>query len=854
MRSDPHKSIRIHSATPRIFCDKSALSAAELKLLKSYAQSHALELLAVEEFRNAVFLKYGFRRLGTIVGFNLPFDLSRIAIGHGSARRDMRGGFSFDLTGNPADPRVRVKHLNSRAALITFGILGEQEDYRSWRRRGERVPAFRGHFVDLKTLASALFSRRDSLKSLAQHLKTRTQKHEAETHGRVSLKYIEYARADVQVTWECYRELKSRYAEHQLSRSPDRILSEASLGKAYLQQMGIKPLLACDPNFSRARFGEILCAYYGGRAEVRIRREISEVLCCDFKSMYPTVNALMGLWEFVIAQGMSIEDTTAETQRLLNNITLEDLQRPDSWRKLRTLAQVVPDEIALPTRAEYNEKTYTIGLNHLSASEPLWFTLSDLIAARLLTGRTPRILMALSYTPGQRQCDLKATQILGRSDFEIDPAKGDFFTRLIDLRDVAKASGDPVEKALKIIANSTSYGIFIEDNRDDAPKPEPLSVFGPNGEQVKISTRAIEHPGRYFHPLLGVLITGAARLMLAIAERVTLNLGLEWAFCDTDSLAIARPAGMSRAECQRTTKQVVDWFSPLNPYTKPGSILKIEAVNNGIDSDAIEPLYAFPISAKRYALFNIAKGGSPIIRKASAHGLGHLVDPYPESQSPTDIPPPPVSLKEIGVRRWQYDFWYKIIEAALRGHPDYVPLDWHPAFRRPAAIRYMASSPQLLNWMARWNEGKPYEQQIRPFGFLLAFIPRKGLYSEFSEDLLDEPTLGRPPKGDDYAPIAPYETDPALALGNVFDRITGGPVRPDELKTYAEVLRQYHLSPEAKFENGDFLDHGRTERRYVVATGLVWIGKEANRIGESGEPDPIQSPVQELTRKMHARL
>jgi hypothetical protein len=81
----------------------------------------------------------------------------------------------------------------------------------------------------------------------------------------------------------------------------------------------------------------------------------------------------------------------------------------------------------------------------------------------------------------------------------------------------------------------------------------------------------------------------------------------------------------------------------------------------------------------------------------------------------------------------------------------------------------------------------------------------------------------------------------------VFDRVTGKPVQPEQLKTYAEVLEQYHLSPEDKFENGQFLDRGRTERRHVVATGFVWIGKEANRVAESGEADPIWSAVEEFT-------
>lgn len=836
-----------------VFFDAATPTVDEATVLRDYCRSRRLELITVAEFRAHVFLKYGYTRLATIVGFNLPFDISRIAVDHGSARREMRGGFRFDLTGKADDPPVRVKHLSPRAALIDFGIPLQQETPRAWRKRGNRVPAHRGHFVDVKTLASALLSRRFTLQGLGAYLKTTTQKHETNEHGVITKAYLDYARADVQVTWECFCKLKAHYDEHRLTKNPDRMLSEASIGKAYLQRMGIKPLLGCDPSFPREWFAEIFCAYYGGRAEVRNRRVACEVLYCDFKSMYPTVNSLMGLWAFVIGHGMTVKDTTGETRAFLEAVTLKDLQRPETWKKLCTLVHLKPQGDILPVRCKYADQAFTIGLNHLTTSEPLWYTLADCIVSKLLTGRCPRIDKALTYSPGRVQEGLAPTKILGRDDFEIDPTTSDFFTRLVDLRDEAKAQKNPAEKALKIIANSTSYGIFIEVNRDDAPKAEPLAVFGPNGEQLKIATRAIEDPGRYFNPLLGVLITGAARLMLGIAEKRTLDLGLDWAFCDTDSLAIVRPKAMIRKEFHRWARDVIAWFAPLNPYRQPGSVLKVEDLNYGIGSDRMEPLYCFAISAKRYALFNLGKRGQPVLRKASAHGLGHLLDPYPEADCPQDAPPPSAPLKEIGVRRWQYDFWYRIVETALQGRPNDVPLDWHPALQRPAGIRYSASSPQLLNWVARWNEGRLYEEQIRPFGFLLSFMPRMGLFGPFSATQLEKSGPGRPPKTGELAPIAPYDSDPARALSKVFDRLTGKPVRPDQLKTYVEVLAQYHLSCEDKFENGQFLDRGRTERRHVVATGFVWIGKEANRVGESGEADPIRSTVEEYASVMTGR-
>jgi hypothetical protein len=829
-----------------IFCDLSAITADEEALLTNYATLRKLRMLTVGTFRSEVFLKYGYTRCGTIVGFNLPFDLSRIAIDHGPARRTMRGGFSFEMTRHGEDPRVRVKHLSPKAALIDFATPGDQETAGGMRNRGLRVHAYRGHFVDVKTAAAAILSGRFSLESLASHLVTQTQKHKTDEHGTLTPAYLDYARADVQVTWECYSELCHRYHDHGLKRSIDRLLSEASIGKAYLQEMGIRPFLACDPTFSRERFGEILCAYYGGRAEVRNRRVIWEVLYCDFKSMYPTVNSLMGLWEFVISNGVVIEDTTEDTQRFLEGITLEDLQRPAIWRKLCTIVRVTPNEDIFPVRAEYDEVTKTIGINCLTTKEPLWFTLADCILAKLLTGKCPTIEKAQSYRPGSRQSELKPIRILGESDFAIDPNSEDFFKRLIDLRDEAKANRDSVEKTLKIIANSTSYGIFIEVTRDDAPKSELLDVFGPNGECKCVHTKALEQPGRYFHPLLGVLITGAARLMLGIAELKTKEFGLDWVFCDTDSLAIARPQSISRNEFRKRTMQIIGWFKPLNPYRKSESILKMEGINYGIGRKELEALYCFAISAKRNVLFNLDSKEQPIIRKASAHGLGNLIDPYDDADASPHIPKPKVPLAEIGVHRWHYDLWLKIIEAAIDGHPDQVSIDWHLALSSPAAMRYSASSPPLLNWVAQWNEGKPYEEQIRPFNFLLSFMPRKGIFGPFCVTSIDESRRGRPLKAYDLAPIAPYNSDPQRALEEVFDRVTGHSISPGQLKTYAEVLAQYHLSSEDKFANGQFLDRGRTIRRHVVATGFVWIGKEANQVGESGEAHPLVSAAQQF--------
>lgn len=823
------------------------LPEADLDVIRSYAKIHNLEVLTLARFNKDVVIDLCYRANGTLVGFNLPFDISRIAIEWGVARDHMRGGFSFKINLYKSEPAIRVKHLSSTAALIDWAAPGKQMTGRGMRNRDMEVPLYRGSFVDLRTLASALLTGKFSLKSLAEKLKTKTQKLETSDHGEaLNFAYLDYARADVQTTWECYQELAKRYAEFGLSAPIGRILSEASLGKALLGKMGIRPLLSDGwAKVDLANFGRLIATYFGGRAEVRIRRQPVEVIHTDFKSMYPTNNALLGLHRFLTADGYETYDATDEVRQFLDGLTLDQLQDKATWLKLTAIVEIIPDHDLVPVRAPYSGKgkPHTIGLNYLSADRPVWYALPDIAVSALATGRLPRIIRAIGFRPGPKQTGLSPVALMGRNECVLDPAAADMFTAIINMRDRAKAAKDPIEKHLKILANSTGYGVYAEIIRDDAPNPEPLTIYGPDGAPRTEQSRALEEPGRYYHPLLAAMITSAARLMLACAELVAQKEGLGWAFCDTDSLAIAKPDGMARVEFETRVRRVIEWFEPLNPYAKPGSILQMEDVNFDAETDEMIPLYCLAISAKRYALFNIDPENRPIIRKASAHGLGHLMEPYGADEPAPGIPEPVCDLGKIGVKRWQYDLWHHIIKAALDGHPNQVLLDYHPKLNEPGLMRYSATSPALLRWMGKYNDGRAYSAQVKPFGFMVAPTAQGEAFCEPVIEAVDVIQRGRPAKRKIPKPIAPFERDPALAAASAFDRETGEPVPLNTLKSYADVLRFYHLSPEEKFENGGPRDQGLTRRRHVVATDVVLIGKEANKVGEFGEGDPTTGTI-----------
>ena len=832
--------VRDHGALIKegLFFDPKVMGEDEFGFLKQYAEDRDLWIGDVSLFREAVFLRVGYHAGAMIIGFNLPFDLARIAIRETEARGNMRGGFSLILDEDPTVPNVRVKHLSARAALIDFAKPAEQTDGRGMRNRGFKTKTNRGEFLDVKTLAAALLSKSFSLAGLCKELDVENGKQKTDEHGGpLTDAYIEYARADVQATWECFVALSAKFDGFGLSASASNILSEASIGKATLSEMGVKPLLNCCPDHPRETFGTIMATYFGGRAEIRIRKQVSEVILTDFKSMYPTVNALMGLWRFIVADGYEQFETTDETQGLLDSIDLSDLRRAETWKNLHTLVQLKPNDDVLPLRTQYSkpyDKTrdnLTIGLNHVTSEESMWYAVSDVIASKLQTGRTPQIERAVTFQPGPIQGGLKTFNLFNNPDYQIDPRKDDLFTKLINLRDLTPKS-KPENKALKILANSTCYGILVEVLRDNAPKPEPIVVYGPDGRNTQTVSVAIEEPGKYFHPLLATLITSAARLMLSITERLAKDQGLGWAFCDTDSLALSRPGDMTQGDFQQRVREIVDWFAGLNPYDKQGSILQIEDVNFDPNSNDLEPLYCYAVSAKRYALFNLTDE-LPVIRKASAHGLGHLLPPYTG-------PLPQLELGNIGVILWQHDVWQAIIRAALAGQPNQVNYDYHPALKLPAFQRYGATSPAILRWMKRFNEGKPYVERVKPFGFMMAPMARTGAFADAQCDrIIMTVSRGAPKKTKRAKPITTFERDPLRAAELVVDRETGDRVQKNDLKTASEALANYHLSTEDKFENGGPWDCGPTRRRHVQVTNAVLIGKEANKVGKAGEIDPV---------------
>ena len=252
---------------------------------------------------------------------------------------------------------------------------------------------------------------------------------------------------------------------------------------------------------------------------------------------------------------------------------------------------------------------YQVALNHLYASsddpkDGLWYALPDLAASVLLTGQVPTIVDAFAIKARGTLSSLR--KITLRGTVPIDPATQDFFRTVIEER--KRLAANPalsdeerkrLDKALKVLANATSYGIFAEMRREEALKDVPVTCYGIDPEPFTCKVRNPERPGEYCFPPLASLITAAARLMLALLERCVTDLGGTYAMEDTDSMAVVAAQRGGLIECDGGTHRkagkaaikALSWpqvaaiarrFEALNPYDRtaiPGSVLKIEDDN-----------------------------------------------------------------------------------------------------------------------------------------------------------------------------------------------------------------------------------------------------------------------------------
>ena len=183
------------------------LADADIATLQAYVQSHApvhpkrrqpeLALQSRRTFVNGVFSK-AIRDGALIVGFNLPFDLTRLAIGVGAPRGNpmFRGGFSVPLferivaglrpRENQYRPRALLKAIDSKRSLMGVTL------WKDAPKVGGKLDVRKlGSLLDLRALVFALTGASHSLNSAATAFGLPLRKLPVLAHGVITADYVD---------------------------------------------------------------------------------------------------------------------------------------------------------------------------------------------------------------------------------------------------------------------------------------------------------------------------------------------------------------------------------------------------------------------------------------------------------------------------------------------------------------------------------------------------------------------------------------------------------------------------------------------------------------------------------------
>ena len=777
-----------------IFYEPAEVTEEERLLLEVASQQKMIKLITREEFVEKL-VDYVLYKRAICVGHNLVFDISRLCVGVGYCRGRYNGGFSLKLSKNPIIPRIKTTRINERKVLLRFG-------------KSLTGPNFGGHFLDTQILASAVLdTKRISLNDLAQKLNIPEQKKSVTEHGKITPEYIDYNLQDVRLTYLVFEKLKEKYEGFGLPLPLTKVISGASIGKEFLQQMGVQPFRKQNPDFSSEILGWCMSAFYGGRCEVRMRKTPTKTTVLDFSSMYPSICHNMKLQQLMIATKTEVRKVNA--QKMLDEIKLEDLYSPSIWSTFRIICKIKPDGDCLPVRSDYDKKTLNVGINYLTSEESFYYFLPDLIYSKLVTGKAPKIEDAWEFVSIGKQDSLRPIKIFG---IDVDPRKQDVIHELVVQRNKLKEINEAQAQGLKILANATSYGIFVELNPEK--EPSKLNIFS----RKTLSVNGFhEKPGEHFNPVIGGLIVSGSRLLLGMIEVELAKMGKEYYACDTDSMFVP----------PETAKELQEKFESLSPYQRDIYTHEKGAERGHIyllKSEATD-IWFYGVSSKRYVLFEKTGRKLKILdqegkRGYKLHGLGYILNPFGKGVD------------------WHKQFW----EDGLKLHYHLLS---EQDIREKYGNYYCISQLTVSSWdiYKRFrfvNKGKPFREQIKPFNFmLLGFGSQK-----------------------EIKPLAPFSKNYQEIVHQSFiDYKTGQMLSGIEyFQNLADVFFSYFNHREAKLDG----DTGLLQKKRIVSNVIIYIGKEGRDLDtQMAQKSPISiyrskeellERFQKMTEKEAGRL
>jgi hypothetical protein len=820
----------------------------DYRTVLEYGKQHNLPVLTGREFVEEVF--YPEADKGTvIVGFNLPFDLSRLASAdpdrlqprnqrkaYTVSRGKHRDTFTLRLSPNPALPDIRIKPLSAHGAMIEF--IGSK---RARRKR------FSGRFLDLHTAVFALAGEAHSLRSAGRALGAKIIKQEepAEHGSAITAAYLDYLVRDVKATaalLDRILEIYDRYPfatyDPEYSQKPEdtpltKLYSPGSVAKAFLRKMNVSPSLPAQKAPPEYR-GYAISAFYGGRFECTLRKVLAPVVTLDYSSQYPTVYTIMQLHNLAIAAEYEIvrchEEAIALCERIRRNPDL--LLDRNIWASLVVFVKVSPHEDYLPVRAAFSGDASNVNICVTTVSAggdvSLWYSMADIAASVLETGKAPRILDAFRVVPTSRQI-LNTIEFAG---VRLDPHDPNLIAEIVAHRKRVEKENPALAWGLKILANCATYGILSETDPElfnHADEKRTLNILW-SDQTTYDAIGETEHLGRFANPFIASHVTAGGRLLLAIAEKLLRQRGCCVAWVATDSMTVVTTQAAAgvygtpdwvkipapseeqlrerygvRPATHEDIAYVQNAVNMLNPYPRDviPQLLKREDVKCG---------WGYSISPNRYCI--IGRDGE--LKHWTEHGLGALITPNGESL---------------------HDFARTLWIAVLT---DETPLEWE---------RTLARRKVPIRTPTEWKLIREYYPDVTPFNFLQRVKPAwvlgnrrltgewRALYAPFRDT--DKASLKltwiakRPDGTTANVKVKPAEPED---LGTISYNFIPVETLYSLCRSFANHTDPRMITPQGEMVRGNTAGVLRTQP--LLIKGVYPIGREHNRLEDEADDLP----------------
>jgi len=827
-----------------------------------------LRLLTRTEFLREVFYPLAYDRHGLVVGFNLPFDLTRLAndvlaTPDGGFRLRMLGGYKTKARQDryvrrpewapwPGNPDILSSPRGDEPVAVIFA--GQSENAVKTLHDGQRVSAvswderggqWHGAFVDQAQVFSALFGVRPSLEKACRHRGIDFTKAKV-THGKLSEELIDYCRADVRATAALWEHLQPALSQHaDANVLPEHINSGASIGRGYWKTSGIDTAPVVD----RFLTAVAAASLFGARVECRIVRQIVPVVVFDRSKAYVRDAIFLGIERLLSARRLGTRPAREDFVQFLEGgelLTRTADREVCKWLA-RLFVEVRPRGETWHVRAWFQDRSApSLVTAPFFFDGSCWVSAFDVVVAFLLSGRIPQIGSVLEVVPeGERP--RRPVGIAGGT-----PSTGELLTAFLQRQEDLDRDEDPAAGGLKPMRNSAASGLFAQITRRSV-KPARHEVWGPDGPRMVTAPKEVA--GAHTCLPLAAVITAFARFLLARVEAKVIALGGVIAAMDTDMVAVVAIRRGSLVPCVGGNLRTPDGRAAVRglPIAWVRRIVREESWSNPVGkssswsekfSSCSVPTFLYGLCNKRTAIFRRGADGEITLLDASEILTGGRY------LSPTGSE----HRGGSGARRWLEELWRHLIDPERHPRPSWCDV---PAVR-PVSIR----RPETL---CRFG----VTLGLRAYNFLCQAelapghrLDRSGPVCVFSRNPRDWCRFRDAQTG---APLEPL-TEAEVARGRSGD----GPV----IATLGGVAERWSAAVDDRYEPCEspepgYPPVGLLRPRPVASLPALaeLIGKESTRWGEAFagevEPDdpdwissfgPMVDPWSEIVRPALSRI